>query len=81
MSAKKVTAKQSEKATPANGTFLFGKENYMLMIAGVVVIIVGFILMIGKEDIFDFRKLTLAPIVVIIGFIIEIFAIMRRTKS
>jgi hypothetical protein len=50
----------------------------MLMIIGLVVIILGFTLMAGKEDIFDFRKLTLAPILVLTGFVIEIYAIMKK---
>jgi hypothetical protein len=37
--------------------------------------------MYGKEDIYDFRKTTLAPIVVIAGFVIQIVAIMKKSKS
>jgi F0F1-type ATP synthase assembly protein I len=37
--------------------------------------------MVGSEDIFDFRKLTLAPIVVLLGFVLGIFAIMRKSKA
>jgi membrane-bound ClpP family serine protease len=70
--------------------FAFGKENYMFMIIGVIVIIIGNLLMIGggSEDpnvfdpeIFNFRRLTLAPVVILVGFIIEIFAIMRKPKD
>ena len=50
------------------------------MLAGLLIIIIGFVLMYGKEDIYDFRKTTLAPIVVILGFVIEIFAIMKKPK-
>ncbi len=71
----------SKKAEPAEKDYVFGKENYTLMILGVVVIFIGFALMTGSEDIFDFRKLTLAPIVVLTGFVIEVFAIMKKTKS
>ncbi|MFT7100577.1 MAG: hypothetical protein ACJA19_001079 [Bacteroidia bacterium] len=76
--SKKVT---TESSVTANSTFMFGKQNYMLMIVGLVVIILGFILMYGKEDIYDFRKTTLAPIVVIAGFLIQIVAIMKKSKS
>jgi hypothetical protein len=62
-------------------SFAFGKENYILMVVGVVVIALGFILMSGKEDIFNTTKLTVAPIVVCIGFVIEAVAIMRRPKD
>ena len=62
-------------------------KNYAMMLAGVVIILVGFLLMSGggehtatefDESIFSFRRITLAPIVVIAGFVFEIFAIMKR---
>lgn len=71
--------------------FALGKENYKLMIVGFIIIIVGFLLMIGgkSEDpstfdenaIFSFRRITLAPLVVLAGFIFEIWAIMKRPKD
>lgn len=80
MNTKKTNVKNAAKDnTPV--TFVFEKQNYILMIVGVAVIALGFALMYGKEDIYDFRKLTLAPIVVMIGFVIEIFAIMRKPKA
>ena len=72
------------------GEFAFGKENYILMIIGVAFILLGFILMTGggskdpnvfNEDMFDFRRLTLSPILVLIGFGIEIYAIVKRPKD
>ncbi|MBO5698029.1 MAG: DUF3098 domain-containing protein [Alistipes sp.] len=63
------------------------KKNYMWLVIGLAVIIFGFVLMSGggnhtatefDESIFSFRRITLAPIVVIAGFVIEIFAIMKR---
>ena len=77
--SKKVAEKSS--AQKENQVFVFNKDNYMLMIAGVVVLIIGFFLMAGKEDIFSTTKLTIAPIVVVIGFAIEFFAIMRKAKD
>lgn len=71
-------------------SFALGKENYKLMIIGFAVIIIGFLLMAGggSEDpkvfnpaIFSFRRITLAPIVVLAGFIFEIYAIMKKPKS
>ena len=58
----------------------FGKKNYQLMIAGVVTIVLGFIIMTmdGEQHGFGFLGLTLGPIVVMAGFIIEIFAILHR---
>ena len=67
----------------------FTVANYVLMLIGVVIIVIGFILMAGggehttthfDESIFSFRRITLAPIVVIAGFVFEIFAIMKRFK-
>ncbi|MBT8327701.1 MAG: DUF3098 domain-containing protein [Bacteroidia bacterium] len=78
--SKKSPKVEAESKTPQHG-FVFAKENYMLMIIGIVVIVLGFFLMYGKENIYDFRKITLAPIVVIAGFIIEIFAIMKKPKA
>ncbi len=78
------------KPEPKGVDFVFEKQNYIIMIVGVAVIILGYILMVGggsddpkvfNTDIFDFRRLTLAPIVIILGFIIEIFAIMKRPKT
>lgn len=80
----KNTAQAKVKPTEKTGSeksFAFDKQNYILMIAGLLVIILGFILMYGKEDIFGFTKLTLAPMLVLAGFSIEIFAIMRKPKN
>lgn len=84
MSDKKNSTKKVAETITAqkdNHTFAFNKDNYMLMIIGVVVLIIGFVLMAGKEDIFSTTKLTVAPIVVVIGFVIEFFAIMRKPKD
>ena len=68
----------------------FTRRNYAYMLAGVVVIILGFILMSGgaehtatefDESIFSARRITVAPIVVIAGFVLVGFAIMKRFKS
>jgi membrane-bound ClpP family serine protease len=70
--------------------FALGRENYKLLAIGFVVIIIGFLLMIGgkaespdvfSEEIFSFRRITLAPMVVLAGFIFEIYAIMKRPKE
>ena len=70
----------------------FGAKNYALMAGGVLVIVVGFMLMSGGGNhtatefdwsIYSTRRITIAPIVVLLGFVIEILAIMVRfnTKS
>ena len=71
--------------------FALSKENYILLVIGFAIIILGFILMIGgksedptvfnEDELFSFRRITLAPIVVLAGFIFEIWAIMKKPKS
>jgi hypothetical protein len=61
--------------------FVFGKQNYQLLIASIVVVVIGFLLMIGTTDIYSFRKIVLAPIVVIGGFILGFFAIFRKSPD
>jgi hypothetical protein len=77
------TKKTVEKVSQTpSGDFIFGKENYLLMLAGVLVIILGFTLMAGKENILeDATKVTVAPIVILLGFVIEIYAIMKPNKG
>jgi predicted tellurium resistance membrane protein TerC len=68
--------------------FLFDKTNYILMIAGIVLIFIGFMLMAGGksanphefhyEEIYSFRRITLAPIVLLLGFVLEVYAIMKK---
>ncbi|PCJ64957.1 MAG: hypothetical protein COA58_11845 [Bacteroidetes bacterium] len=71
----------TEAQNTVKSQFVFDKQNYKWMIIGFAVIVLGFILMSGAEgDIDDFRRITLAPIVVIGGFIIEIYAIMKKPK-
>jgi thiosulfate reductase cytochrome b subunit len=68
----------------------FRKDNYMFLLIGLVFIIIGFILMIGgssenvdvfDEGIYSFRRITLSPILIVIGFVIEIYAIMKKPKQ
>lgn len=63
--------------------------NYKLMLIGLVIIIIGYVLMTGggsddpnvfNEEMFSFRRITLAPIVVLAGFGFEIYAIMYKPK-
>jgi fumarate reductase subunit D len=70
--------------------FAFSKENYVLLVIGFVIIVLGFLLMVGggsddptvfNEEIFSFRRITLAPVVVLIGFVFEIWAIMKKPKE
>jgi Protein of unknown function (DUF3098) len=58
----------------------FGKKNYQMMVLGLIILVVGFTTMTldGQPHGFGFVGLTLGPIIVIIGFVVEIFAILRR---
>ena len=71
---------------------LFGKENFIWMLAGAAVMAMGFFLMAGGKsadptkfmdgEIYSTTRITIAPILIIAGFIVEIFAIMKKpTKN
>ncbi|SMO33863.1 DUF3098 domain-containing protein [Solitalea koreensis] len=77
----KISRNVSETGTTKSANFVFGKDNYRIMLIGVAVIILGFALMTGTTDIMSFRKITLAPIVVLIGFAIEFYAILKKTTE
>lgn len=70
-----------KQVTPDNNAahFVFEKQNYILMIASIVVVIIGFLLMSGTTDIYSFTKIVLAPIIVIAGFILGFFAILKKS--
>lgn len=68
--------------------FVFKKKNYMILIGGLVLILLGITLMIGggsedptqfSDEIFNFQRLTLAPILIISGFVMGVFAIMYKS--
>jgi len=70
--------------------FVFKKKNYIILIGGLVLILLGITLMIGggsedpkqfSEEIFNFQRLTLAPILIVSGFVMGIFAIMYKSKK
>lgn len=70
---------------------IFTKDNYMWMAIGAAVIILGFLLMIGgkspdpsvfnKDEVYSPRRITLAPILIVAGLILEIYAIMKKPKE
>ncbi|WP_295812755.1 DUF3098 domain-containing protein [uncultured Apibacter sp.] len=75
--------------------FLFGKRNYIFMLIGLGLIALGLILMTGpdantvdgvfdknnwNEEIFSFRRIRLAPICIVLGFIVEIYSIMTYSN-
>jgi len=77
-----MTSQEKKKATSGEqkSTFVFGKLNYQLLLLSIAMVMIGFILMAGKTDIYSFTKITLAPIVVVIGFAIGIVAILKNPK-
>lgn len=81
--------KQAHTPAPENN-ILFTKENYKWMIIGLIVMAIGFFLMAGGKsadpnvfndaEIYSFRRITLAPILIVGGLVIEIFAIIKKQK-
>jgi len=84
---------QNDKAVSETGKsgFALGKKNYIALAIGFAILVIGYALMSGGastdpdvfngDEIFNFRRITLAPIVLIVGFAVEIFAIMWRPRS
>ena len=63
--------------------FAFSKKNYLIMIAGLVVLALGFLIMASDSESygFGFLGLTLGPIVVMLGFLIQFVAIFHKAKK
>jgi hypothetical protein len=76
---------------PVTSNQLFDKGNYMWMLIGLAVLALGFFLMAGgksndpkvfdPKEVYSTTRITIAPMLIIAGFIIEIFAIMKKSKS
>lgn len=72
-----------------NKKLAFGKTNYILIAIGMALVIIGFLLMTGpnctnetfEPDIFSFRRIKVAPVVALIGFITMIIAVAFRPKK
>jgi hypothetical protein len=70
---------------------LFNRDNFMWMAIGAVVILAGIFLMSGgkstdpnifsDQEVYSTRRITIAPIMIILGLVIEVYAIMKKTKS
>lgn len=80
----------AKKETKQIVDFPFGKENYFWTLVGLAFIFLGFILMSGggsddpavwDESIFSPVRITVAPILVILGFIIEVYAITKKSRD
>jgi hypothetical protein len=88
---KKVTPVSSQKEIVHKGeSTLFTKENYKWMLIGLGIMAIGFFLMAGGKSpdpnvfndnqVYSFRRITLAPILIVGGLIVEIFAIIKKQK-
>jgi len=93
---KKQTIKKTSNNNASKKHFLFGKKNYMFMLIGVALIALGLILMMGddantingvynpqqwNEGIFSFRRIRLAPLFIVIGFVVEVYAILINPEK
>lgn len=76
---------EQKRKEQSKGQFVFGKKNYKFMLIGLAVIALGFLLMSGggsddpnvfNPEIFNFRRIRLAPTLVLIGFGFQIYAIL-----
>jgi len=83
-------AKKPVKSEPRHTSTLFEADNIRWMIIGVVVVVVGLLLMSGGKsqdpnqfnpgEVYSWRRITLAPILIVGGLLIEIYAIMKKSK-
>nr|WP_321232490.1 DUF3098 domain-containing protein [uncultured Psychroserpens sp.] len=81
---------EQKRKDTAKGEFIFGKKNYKFMLIGLACIVLGFILMSGggsddpnvfDESIFNFRRIRLAPTLVLIGFGLQVYAILLNPNK
>lgn len=85
------TQQKPAKSVSPEDRFPFTRENYVVMIVGLAVIALGYLLMVGgaspdpnefyPDQVYSWRRITLAPIVIVIGFLVEVYAIMKRPKQ
>ena len=88
--AKEKNKKTTEEKVDNQAVMPFGKQNFIIVLIGIALIALGFILMIGggsddpnvfNEKMFDFQHITLAPILVLAGFVVEIVAVFWRGRK
>ncbi len=84
MATSKINKKETGK------TFVFNRENYILLLSGLVLIAIGMIMLVGggsddpdvfSYELFSFTRMTIAPLLILAGLVVEIFAIMKRPKT
>ena len=83
------TKKKINSDNKPNNVMLFGPRNYKFMFVGLTLVILGFILMSGggshnpeewNDAIFNFRRIRLAPMLILLGMIVEVYAIMTKPE-
>lgn len=82
--------KKPNTPVAASNNSIFTKDNYRWMLIGIIVIALGMFLMSGgaskdpsvfnKDEVYSFRRITLAPILIMAGLVLEIYAIFKRPK-
>ena len=88
--SKNIVVEKTPTVSKKEENVLFTKDNYKWMLIGLVVLALGMILMVGgkspdpnvfnESEIYGFRRITLAPILIIAGLVIQVYAIMKRHK-
>jgi hypothetical protein len=81
---------EKKQVTPASNSSLFDKQNMLLMLLGVAVIAIGMLLMVGGrsndpntfnyDEVYSILRVSVAPVLIIIGLGIEIYAIFKKPK-
>ena len=74
----------------SNSNITLSKTNYSIIILGCIIVIIGFVFMSGggtddptvfnEEELFSFRRITLAPILIVIGYMVVLFGVLKRAK-
>lgn len=80
-------SKEMEQKSSNESKMPLGKRNYKILLVGFLLILLGMILMAGGGSsspeefnyaMFSWRRITLAPIIIVVGFVVEIYGIMKR---
>ena len=83
-------SKTAEKKEEVPASFAFGRDNYMIILGGVALLVLGYVLMVGggsetpdkyNPEIFSARRITVAPITLLIGFAVVLYGIMKKPKQ
>ena len=79
---------KDKKSGASENTFAFGKVNFKLLLIGLAILVVGYLLMVGGgsedpnvfngEELFSFRRITIAPLVLLAGYIFVFYAILKK---